>query len=330
MNSLFKIGLFIALLSFCSSGAFSANTEKACLELTFRSEVRLAPGRILLSDIADLEEERGCGVLEQIKNIELGKASSKPGQVRLLNSHTVLKRFIKPVASLENIKVMSPGVVRVTTRFKEVYRDSLKKLLEEEVWKKIQNTKETEYQVHWKRTPKKLTLPESGGKIQVHFNPNFKDKGTQVAYVKVLQGSKVLSRASVPFEIKKWEYVLTASKPLQKGTLIQKGDLVREKVETTRIRNDLLYTEERFLNYRLRRSVSRGKIMKSAHLEAPFAVQEGQNIRVYTSIGEGEISVIARARQNGRSGQIIQLVNLTSKKRIQAKIDENGKLWAIN
>ncbi len=113
---------------------------------------------------------------------------------------------------------------------------------------------------------------------------------------------------------------VTAKQTLQRGTIIQSGDLTVE-ADTEENRQDVL---EGYLGKEMKRTVYAGKKVNPAYVGNPILVKRNSLISMIYRFGRLEITASGRALDEGGEGDIISIMNLESRKRIHGIILPSG------
>lgn len=113
---------------------------------------------------------------------------------------------------------------------------------------------------------------------------------------------------------------VTANETLQRGAVIQAGDLTI-KVSANENREDILGA---YLGKQLKRTVYAGYKLNPAFVGNPILVKRNSRVNMIYRFGRLEINAWGRALDEGGAGDVISIMNLESRKRIQGEILPSG------
>lgn len=85
-------------------------------------------------------------------------------------------------------------------------------------------------------------------------------------------------------------------------------------------------TLEDVLGFELKRAVYAGKPILLSNLSKAAIVERNQRVRAHFTNGPLKIEIDARALERGAVGDLIEIMNLSSRKKILAEVLDNGQL----
>ena len=115
---------------------------------------------------------------------------------------------------------------------------------------------------------------------------------------------------------------VTASTTLQRGTILQASDLIAIYKEGEN-RDDRL---EDYIGKQLKRTVYKGHTLKTDFVSNPILVKRNSRVNMVYRFGRLEINAWGRALDEGGEGDVISIMNLASRKRIQGIILSSGTI----
>ncbi|MFK7824982.1 MAG: flagellar basal body P-ring formation chaperone FlgA [Oligoflexales bacterium] len=123
--------------------------------------------------------------------------------------------------------------------------------------------------------------------------------------------------------------VLVIEKTMQKGRSINKDALT---IEWRKIHSNLHNYPGNFSEingFVLKRPVSPGKILKFSDIEMPYAINRGQIVLMELGSDSYVVTAKVKAKQDGRLGDIIDVMYQPTKKNLKAKIVANNLLKQV-
>lgn len=115
---------------------------------------------------------------------------------------------------------------------------------------------------------------------------------------------------------------VTAKTTLQRGTIIEADDL-HVKISAGETAEDVLSA---YVGKELKRSVAVGYKINPAYVGKPVTVRRNSRVTMIYRAGALEISAWGRALDEGGVGDIITIMNLESRKKVQGRISKSGSV----
>lgn len=115
---------------------------------------------------------------------------------------------------------------------------------------------------------------------------------------------------------------VTANITLQRGHIIESGDIAVSSASTAP-KHEVLGT---YIGQQMRRTVYAGAKLNQSHIYKPVLVRRNTRVNMMYRIGRLEISAVGRAMDEGGDGDIITVMNLESKRRVQGLIRPDGSI----
>lgn len=120
--------------------------------------------------------------------------------------------------------------------------------------------------------------------------------------------------------VKLFTFVLISKRPLSKGHLIQKNDVLLKKINVTNLRSAYLTRPDTAINKVLKRRINEGSVISVNNLSEPILIKRGDSVTILAKTNGFEISMKGTALVNGGQGDKIKVRNTRTKKVIQATI----------
>ena len=178
--------------------------------------------------------------------------------------------------------------------------------------------------------PKTLAVPETPYNLRFELPGNFDGRGQETANLHIESEGKVNLSYTLPFTMRRWIYAVHAVKPIQRGQPVTPDLIALQRIEVTHQNRVLLTRLEDALGRVALRTVARDVDLVDSWLEKPYAVHEGDQVRMTVALGKASISTLGIAKQNGYLGQRIQVENRDSGKRMQVEVRGPGEVQVVN
>jgi len=298
----------------------------AQVSITLKAQASVEPGIIRLGQIAEIKGNPDLA--KKISDIEVGKVA-EPGRKTRVTENAIKVFFIKSVTGSQNTDFDGAKFCDVTARSGQVSADSLKVLLLKEVRLRMPaNLQEgKDWNLEAPKMPEKLAIPESGGKILIALSPQFAGIGQEVATVQIFNGNKAILKHNVPFIVHRFEYVAELKKGIHKGEIIGEKDFEMVWQETTFQKRKIIKKAEEATGRTAIRTLKAGELLVDNSLDTPYAVKEGDVVKIFAKFGETIVQTNAIAQKSAFKGQTISVKNMDTGKSLLATISGSGEAW---
>lgn len=128
----------------------------------------------------------------------------------------------------------------------------------------------------------------------------------------------------VPVSIKQFAKVLTVTRSIRKGHMVEQDDLQWKEYELGRLAGGYFMDKQAVVGMIAQRNVRSGMVIAPRHLRPPFAVKKGQQVIIKAAIGGVEVKMSGTAQGNGARGDIINVTNSSSRKTVEAEVIRPG------
>jgi flagella basal body P-ring formation protein FlgA len=293
--------------------------------VSLKAQAMVEAGVIRLGQIAEIKGDRE--LVEKVSNLEVGKVAEPGRKTRVTES--VVKVFIKSIANSKDIIFNGAKFSDVTARSGLVPADSLKSLLLREVRLRmpanLQEGKDWKFEAP--KMPNNLATPERGGKILATLSPQFSGFGQEVATIQIFDGNRVISKHNVAFIVHRFEYIAELKNGIRKGEIVGERDFEMVWQETTFQKRKIIKKAEDAVGRTALRTLKAGELLVDNALIAPYAVKEGDVVRLFAKFGESVVQINAIAQKNAFKGQTISVRNMDTGKNILATVSGLGEAW---
>jgi len=298
----------------------------AQVSIILKAQATVEPGVIRLGHIADIKGDQDLA--KKISNIEVGKVA-EPGRKTRVTENAIKGFFIKSVAGSQNATFEGAKFCDVIARSGQISADSLKALLLKEVRTRMAaNLKEgKDWNLEAPKIPEKLATPESGGRILITLSPQFAGIGQEMATVQVFNGNKAITKQNFPFIVRRFEYAAELKKGIRKGEVIGEQDFEMVWQETTFQKRKILKKAEEVAGRTAIRTLKAGELLVDNFLDTPYAVKEGDVVKLFAKFGETVVQTNAIAQKSAFKGQTISVKNMDTGKSLLATISGSGEAW---
>ena len=120
--------------------------------------------------------------------------------------------------------------------------------------------------------------------------------------------------------------VVVATRDIARGVPLEASDLKLQVMDTTHLLRGHFTDTGELQGNRLKRTLRRGQVVTPGMLVAEKAVQRGEQITIVSAIGTIEVRSRGKALRDGNPGDLIPVENLSSKKRLEARVVSAGRV----
>jgi flagella basal body P-ring formation protein FlgA len=313
------IGIALSGILFISASkeAFAATT------INVRSESTIQGKDILLGDIALFKGEPA--EIAKLKNIVIGQAPLPTIDRHLKQSH-ILIRLKQHHVNLKEINLEFPEEVIVKSDYVEFSPDEIENLtrkyiIEHMPWNNGEDTVEIK---NFKA--KTVVLPQ--GRVTYEFVPQKNESylGTFSAAMVFRVDGKIMERIRVAADIHVVTSVVMARHGLDKGYIVELADLEVARKEITHLSKKVVCNVEDIIGKKVKTRVNQDAILYHNMFKAVPLIHRGDLIIIVAETDLLKITVPGKAKQDGCKGEIIRVINTTSKNEIYARVKNNKEV----
>lgn len=160
------------------------------------------------------------------------------------------------------------------------------------------------------------------GKLSLRVKPINPQKwgGHTAVPVEIFVDGKKYRTVVVNFDLQVFQQVAVVTQPLKKGEAFSTENVVLKRMEISRL-NQQPYTQvEQLAGARATRYLDSNTILTKNSVEEVPLVLKGKAVTIRAKVGMVEISTVGKALADGRMGNLVQVQNLDSGKKLFAKV----------
>lgn len=114
--------------------------------------------------------------------------------------------------------------------------------------------------------------------------------------------------------------VLTAGRPLPRGTVLSRADVELVEQDITRLNLGYLSDFKEIDGMVLKRSVASGMVLHAGLLQAPITIHRGEKVTILGQLDGIEVRMEGRAMTDGAKGELIRVRNLSSGRDVEGVV----------
>ncbi|WP_421201450.1 lateral flagellar basal body P-ring formation protein LfgA [Aeromonas enteropelogenes] len=204
------------------------------------------------------------------------------------------------------------------TKLKEDASKALHDYLQQQGWPAT----EAEYQV-W-LSPAVTHLPPCQQAIRLQAGAQYRQPWGRRPYLVECSEPAWQLRARV--EVTLMLPVWVTAQAIQKGQIIQSGDLIQKPLDVSRLQRGFVPVSESLVGSKSNRSLRMGQLISELDLQKAWAVRDGEGVLIRAGLGGFSATTRGEALANGAIGDSIKVKNIRSGKEIQAWVITKGEV----
>lgn len=161
--------------------------------------------------------------------------------------------------------------------------------------------------------------------IEIDFSRTLVHKSDFVFLPVTLKSNNRELNSVIRLKIKLFKNVFVAKKDIPFNSSISKDDFNYKLEEVNRLRGNLVNKELSFSNYKTKFSIKKGEVLVLENLYEIPAVKSGDKLQLEVLKGAVQISYECIARQNGKIGEIIDVL-AANNEILKAKVISSQKV----
>jgi flagella basal body P-ring formation protein FlgA len=118
--------------------------------------------------------------------------------------------------------------------------------------------------------------------------------------------------------------VVTLARPIPRGEAIRESDIVLERLPRADVQTEALSKVELVVNQAARRALRSGQTLRAADLMKPQIISRDDGVTIIFKTKSITLTLRGKAMGNGAEGEMIPVLNPTSKRIVQATITAPG------
>jgi flagella basal body P-ring formation protein FlgA len=302
--------LLIAMLAATSMARAAEPT------VAFRGKAQVLGPEMSLGELAELS---GFSDSASLTATPMGR-SPLPGKGMTLGRQAVLNK-LGAALPRGSASVSCPVEVTVTRAAQKVSREQLRQALSDALKERLGPHAEVE--VSGFRASEEPLVATGDVKLEVQLPERDIQPGTLVCSVTPWVGGLEHPKVRLQARLDVSRKVLCATRTMKRGEEIEASAVAVETRKLGRLEQPL--TEPGSAVGKLAaRAISAGQVVCAADLLHPVDMKRGEAVVIVLESGPMRLTTRGVACQNGRSGDTIRVVNLDSKREIQARIEGAG------
>ncbi|MBN2060131.1 MAG: flagellar basal body P-ring formation protein FlgA [Deltaproteobacteria bacterium] len=313
-----KILFSLIILAIISIASFSS---ASALEIRIKDRAVVKEDVIYLGQIASFHPPNDDRVswLQELKI----SSSPPPGIATRINKQLLFYKIDSHIAGMDDIQFYMPEELVVERSAQFVDSARLEEIFKEYI---MDNSPWPPEKLYFEKilTPGRTALPlgRLRWEIQERRNNNF--IGNIAITIGFWIDESLVREIPVSGRISISRKVIKAARKIDRGQIISQGDLMEITESYSSLKNNVLSSAEEVIGKRSLRSIRSGQIIYSHMVETPPLVKKGDRVLIKAENADLIITALGKALEDGRSGDQVKVINISSKKEIHARVTGPG------
>ncbi len=274
--------------------------------ITLHPEVYVDGPTIVLGDLADIEG-RAADALHELEVFP----APRPGNSKNLTASLIAARVRDAGYEDGRFRVKGPRIVKTTTLSQELSMAKVHDALEHYILLEMPwDPADTSMKLMVPDTH--IVLPEGEVTMAWRVNPQYEYLGVGAfqgdIYVDGEREHSIMCRA----EIEAYAETIIAARDIQRGQRIAMEHLETRVFPMSQLRRGTVTEASGVTGLVAKKTIMAGQTIHERHVEPPVLVKRRQLVTVEAGRGAVRVTMQAKAQEDGRAGDLIELENLES------------------
>ncbi len=306
---------------FCLIGLFPMSDQGtfavSLITIDVPETTKVNQERITLGMISEIKVE-DRQLLKKLQNIYLISAPG-PGQSQRISNSYIQTRLKQNHIPLKSVVLNAPPEILLIGRSVEVSKPMIEKAVLAYIFKHMPWNK-NDTKIKKIRVSQKVVLPPGKVTYRVEAPGNIKYKAAMTLPVNFYVDGKPRKKIWVSVSLGVMKEVLVTRRLLGRYQPITQDDITLKKVDIATLSSDVILGYENILGKRTKRKIRVGTVLRETLIELPPLIKPGDLVTLVAESAGMKITTHGVAKKKGRKGEMIMVVNLDSKKRINAQV----------
>lgn len=133
-------------------------------------------------------------------------------------------------------------------------------------------------------------------------------------------GGKAPWSIFIPVKTRIYAKALVTKRFLNRGMMLTMRDVILREVDVSKLNQGFFTRRQEVIGKVLRRSLGQHQVIAARDIVMPPLVKRGQHVRIIAKKGSLRVTMVGVAMQPGQLGELILVKNMSSRKKIHAKV----------
>jgi len=291
--------------------------------ITLKKQAEVDGPCVTLGEIAAITDT-DAELAVRLGAVKLGSAPW-PGTVRRIDAIVVKLKLYQFGFDPRDISISAKSGCRLTTRGRDIPAERIVKMAREHLLKSMQWPGE-DIEIDLVSKPESCTIPAGCGDdvLRPASNRIIRRLGRVNVGVDLLVDDKARFRQSVTFNVRLFERTVVTTRDISRNDKFSSRNVATRRVELKRFPPRRITDIKRVLGRTAARSIAADTPLTPAMIISPPIVKRGDVVNIVYRSPCLKITTSGVARQDGAEGDIITVENMSSRKRLEGRIIDEG------
>jgi flagella basal body P-ring formation protein FlgA len=287
------------------------------LIVQFKARATVQKETICLSDIATVKGATRS-IVDKIGRLRISE-SPEVGEVRILSREEIVSRVQKANLSSYISSKSIPEEIEVTREGRLVEKEEMVQVLEENLRNLLPDPRKT-LAIQEVQGFEAFILPPGPYTSEVILPESAHRGGPMTVTVSFFQEGRLVQKLRVRVRVEIQGFVVAARTGLRRHQEIGENDVDLIKKNLSLLPPDVVTDLKNALGKRLTLSVNGQEVLRSSMVEIPPLVKKGDRVILVIDHSYFKITTFGEVKEDGRRGEWIKLVNISSKKEVHGRV----------
>ena len=133
----------------------------------------------------------------------------------------------------------------------------------------------------------------------------------------------IVSNQSIRVDLEAMAEVMVAKASMRRGTILTNDDVETLYTDISKV-DEPIFADDQISGKQLKRSVRLGEPLEQNEVEFPPVIKRGEKVVINASSHGLQLTAAGKARDDGRPGEMIRVINSSSRKEVVCKVIAPG------
>ena len=312
------IGVLLVFLGLAVLPAKEAESGSGLnMAIQFKARATVQKETIFLADIATVKGAPRS-LVDKIGRLRIGE-SPDVGEVRLLSREEIVSRVQKANLSSYISSKSIPEEIEVTREGRLVEKEEIIQVLEETLRNLLPDPRKT-LAIQEVQGFEAFILPPGPYTSEVILPESAHRGGPMTVTLSLFQEGRLVQKLRVRVRVEIQGFVVAARTGLRRHQEIGENDVHLIKKNLSLLPPDVVTDLKNAVGKRLTLSVNGQETLRSSMVETPPLVKKGDRVILVIDHSYFKITTFGEVKEDGRRGEWIKLVNISSKKEVHGRV----------
>jgi flagella basal body P-ring formation protein FlgA len=292
------------------------------LEIRIRDDVTVSGGTVTLQDIAAFAP-RSDSRVESLARIEVS-ASPAPGNTVNLSRNFLNYKIGSAVAARgEDIRLEVPENLRIRRTANIIPAERLERIFKDHV---LTHAAWGPEKIVFEKVdvPESVALPEGRVRWEILERGNDRYLGHVALTANFFVDGRQVRNVPLSGKVTVKQEVVKASRKIRPGQIVSSEDVHLAQEQSSQMQRNILTVAEDAVGKKAVRSIQAGQPIAAQMLDDPPVIKKGTRVLIIAGNPMMRVSAGGKAVEDGRLGEEVRVVNLSSGKEIHATVKGPG------